>query len=201
MVEMIETAAILNRATDRSLVILDEIGRGTATYDGLAIAWATLEHLHEISACRTLFATHYHELTSLQDRLKRLRSFSMQVREWKGSIVFLHQVVAGSADRSYGVHVARLAGLPTSVLHRAEQILDELQSGQHGAVDTKAMNDALPLFESAANVRQEKAVSTNASSPVIDALDDIHPDALTPREALELLYMLKELRAAKAGER
>jgi DNA mismatch repair protein MutS len=201
MVEMIETAAILNRATDRSLVILDEIGRGTATYDGLAIAWATLEHLHEISACRTLFATHYHELTSLQDRLKRLRSFSMQVREWKGSIVFLHQVVAGSADRSYGVHVARLAGLPTSVLHRAEQILDELESGQHGAVDTKAMNDALPLFESAANVRQEKAVSTNASNPVIDALDDIHPDALTPREALELLYMLKELRAAKAGER
>ena len=201
MVEMIETAAILNRATDRSLVILDEIGRGTATYDGLAIAWATLEHLHEISACRTLFATHYHELTSLQDRLQRLRSFSMQVREWKGSIVFLHQVVAGSADRSYGVHVARLAGLPTAVLHRAEQILDELESGQHGAVDTKAMNDALPLFESALNVRQEKAASTNASNPVIDALDDIHPDALTPREALELLYMLKELRAAKAGER
>jgi DNA mismatch repair protein MutS len=201
MVEMIETAAILNRATDRSLVILDEIGRGTATYDGLAIAWATLEHLHEASACRTLFATHYHELTSLQDRLQRLRSFSMQVREWQGSIIFLHQVVAGSADRSYGVHVARLAGLPASVLQRAEQILDELESGQHGAVDTKAMNESLPLFDRAATAGQEKAVSAAAPDKVIEALDEIHPDALTPREALELLYRLKEMRAAKAGER
>jgi DNA mismatch repair protein MutS len=201
MVEMIETAAILNRATDRSLVILDEIGRGTATYDGLAIAWATLEHLHEASACRTLFATHYHELTSLQDRLQRLRSFSMQVREWQGSIIFLHQVVAGSADRSYGVHVARLAGLPASVLQRAEQILDELESGQHGAVDTKAMNESLPLFDRAATDGQEKAVSAAVPGKVIEALDEIHPDALTPREALELLYRLKEMRAANAGER
>ena len=201
MVEMIETAAILNRATDRSLVILDEIGRGTATYDGLAIAWATLEHLHEASACRTLFATHYHELTSLQNQLQRLRSFSMQVREWQGSIIFLHQVVAGSADRSYGVHVARLAGLPASVLQRAEQILDELESGQHGALDTKAMNESLPLFDRAATAGQEKDVSAAAPDKVIEALDEIHPDALTPREALELLYRLKEMRAANAGER
>ena len=198
MVEMIETATILNRATDRSLVILDEIGRGTATYDGLAIAWAALEHLHEVSACRTLFATHYHELTSLQDRLQRLRSFSIQVRDWQGSIVFLHKVVAGSADRSYGVHVARLAGLPASVLRRAEQIMDELEAGQHGAIDTKAMNDSLPLFERVAITDQQKA---SAPEKVIDALDEIYPDALTPREALELLYMLKEMRAAKAGDR
>ena len=201
MVEMIETAAILNRATDRSFVILDEIGRGTATYDGLAIAWATLEHLHDASACRTLFATHYHELTSLQDRLQRLRSFSMQVREWQGSIIFLHQVVAGSADRSYGVHVARLAGLPASVLQRAEQVLDELESGQHSAVDTKLMNESLPLFDRSVIARQEKALLVTASDEVIKALDEIYPDTLTPREALELLYRLKEMRAAKAGER
>ena len=201
MVEMLETAAILNRATDRSFVILDEIGRGTSTYDGLAIAWATLEHLHEASACRTLFATHYHELTSLQDRLHRLRIFSMRVREWQGSIIFLHQVVAGSADRSYGVHVARLAGLPASVLHRAEQVLDELESGQHSAVDTKVMNESLPLFDRAVTARQEKALLVTASDEVIKALDEIYPDTLTPREALELLYRLKEMRAAKAGER
>ncbi|MGB2462089.1 MAG: MutS-related protein, partial [Candidatus Puniceispirillaceae bacterium] len=136
-----------------------------------------------------------------EDRLQRLRSFSMQVREWQGSIIFLHQVVAGSADRSYGVHVARLAGLPASVLQRAEQILDELESGQHGAVDTKAMNESLPLFDRAATAGQEKAVSAAAPDKVIEALDEIHPDALTPREALELLYSLKEMRAAKAGER
>ena len=201
MVEMIETATILNRATDRSLVILDEIGRGTATYDGLAIAWAALEHLHEVSACRTLFATHYHELTSLQDRLQRLRSFSIQVRDWQGSIVFLHKVVAGSADRSYGVHVARFAGLPASVLQRTEQILDEIESGQHGAVDTKAMNESLPLFDRAVTAGQEKTVFAAGADKVIEALDEIHPDALTPREALELLYRLKEMQAAKVGER
>ena len=201
MVEMIETAAILNRATDRSLVILDEIGRGTATYDGLAIAWATLEHLHEVSACRTLFATHYHELTSLQDQLQRLRSFSMQVRDWQGSIVFLHKVVSGSADRSYGVHVARLAGLPASVLHRAEQVLDELEAGQHGAVDTKVMSDSLPLFDRVKTNGQQKALSAVALDKVIETLDEIHPDALTPREALEMIYRLKEMRAAKVWER
>ena len=192
MVEMIETAAILNRASERSLVILDEIGRGTATYDGLAIAWASLEHIHEISRCRTLFATHYHELTSLQERLGRLRSVSMQVREWQGAIVFLHQVVAGAADRSYGVHVARLAGLPTSVLQRASEILDELESGMHGAVDTKALGDTLPLFDS--NPKASFAPASNQPDPALVALDDIHPDGLTPRDALELLYRLKELR-------
>ncbi len=200
MVEMIETAAILNRATDKSLVILDEIGRGTATYDGLAIAWATLEHLHEVSACRTLFATHYHELASLQVRLHRLRTFSMQVREWQGSIIFLHKAVAGSADRSYGVHVARLAGLPTPVVQRAEEILDQLEAGQHGAVDTEAMNDVLPLFDRSSAGGNERPLNTSASDPVVDALDDIYPDALTPREALELIYWLKEMRVAKASK-
>ena len=198
MVEMIETAAILNRATKRSLVILDEIGRGTATYDGLAIAWAALEHLHDQSGCRTLFATHYHELTSLQQRLPRLRSHSMRVREWKGAIVFLHQVVAGAADRSYGVHVARLAGLPASVLARASQILDELESGMHGAVDTKKMMESLPLFDRQMTENATPPLSV-ASDPVLDMLDDIHPDGLSPREALELLYRLKEARSENRG--
>ncbi|MCH1377497.1 DNA mismatch repair protein MutS [Alphaproteobacteria bacterium] len=190
MVEMVETAAILNRATNRSLVILDEIGRGTATYDGLAIAWSTLEYLHDASACRTLFATHYHELTHLQKSLDQLRCHAMQVREWQGSIVFLHQVVAGSADRSYGVHVARLAGLPAAVLGRAETILGELETGQHGAVDAGLMADNLPLFD-----YQSKAPETPVTPDEIGAaLDEMQPDSLTPREALDMLYRLKALR-------
>jgi len=190
MVEMLETAAILNRATNRSLVILDEIGRGTATYDGLAIAWSTLEYLHDASICRTLFATHYHELTHLQKILDQLRCHAMQVREWQGSIVFLHQVVDGSADRSYGVHVARLAGLPTAVLGRAETILGELETGQHGAVDAGMMADNLPLFD-----YQSKALETPVTLDRIGAaLDEMQPDSLTPREALDMLYRLKALR-------
>jgi len=198
MVEMIETAAILNRATDRSLVILDEIGRGTATYDGLAIAWATLEHLHAVCCCRTLFATHYHELTALQGDLERMRCFSMQVREWQGSIVFLHQVAAGAADRSYGVHVARLAGLPSAVLDRAAQILEELESGLHGAVDAAAMAGSLPLFE---NSHARSPAPDPAQEQILASIDEIQPDSLTPREALDLLYRLKELRSAGDGKR
>lgn len=200
MVEMIETAAILNRATAHSLVILDEIGRGTATYDGLAIAWAALEHLHEVSGCRTLFATHYHELTSLRDSLERLRCYSMQVREWQGSIVFLHKVVSGAADRSYGVHVARLAGLPVAVLDRASQILEELESGMHGAVDTGAMAEALPLFDHQRSTHSAVPMPA-VTNPAMEALDDIQPDSLTPREALDLLYSLKELRAKTQDEK
>ena len=194
MVEMLETAAILNRATSQSLVILDEIGRGTATYDGLAIAWSTLEYLHDVSTCRTLFATHYHELTYLQKTLVQLRCHAMQVREWQGSIVFLHQVIAGAADRSYGVHVARLAGLPTAVLGRAEQILGELEAGQHGAVDTELLADNLPLFD----FHQKAQDNIIVGDKIAMALDALDPDSLAPREALDALYRLKALRTQSA---
>ena len=193
MVEMLETAAILNGATNRSLVILDEIGRGTATYDGLAIAWSTLEYLHNVSACRTLFATHYHELTHLQKTLTRLRCYAMQVREWQGSIVFLHQVVSGAADRSYGVHVARLAGLPSVVLDRAEQVLDELEAGQHGAVDAGTMAGQFPLFDN----HQRAKNTTIAEDEIVAMLDALEPDSITPRDALDELYRLKAMCAKK----
>ena len=129
MVEMVETAAILNQATDRSFVILDEIGRGTATFDGLSIAWATLEHLHGVNRCRALFATHYHELTQLAARLPHLANATMKVKEWQDDIIFLHEVVPGVADRSYGIHVARLAGLPPAVISRAQKVLEKLERG------------------------------------------------------------------------
>ena len=187
MVEMVETAAILNRATSRSLVILDEIGRGTATYDGLAIAWSTLEYLHDVSICRTLFATHYHELTHLQHGLKRLNCYAMQVREWQGSIIFLHNVIPGAADRSYGIHVAKLAGLPKNVLTRAEQILSQLEAGQHGAADVSDLAKTLPLFDH--KRPPQKVALPNALD---EQLANIQPDRLTPRDAIELLYRLKE---------
>jgi DNA mismatch repair protein MutS len=187
MVEMVEAAAILNQATDRSLVILDEIGRGTATFDGLSIAWACLEYLHDVSRCRGLFATHYHELTNLTERLACLSCHAMKVREWKGDIVFLHEVIAGSADESYGVHVAKLAGLPEAVVARAQQILDELHKSEtSGAL--AALVDNLPLFSSVA----QKAVPALPAElkAFLDALD---PDALSPRDALEAVYQLKTL--------
>ena len=186
MVEMVETAAILNRATRRSLVILDEIGRGTATYDGLAIAWSTLEYLHDVCTCRTLFATHYHELTHLKDVLDRLHCYAVAVREWQGSIVFLYKVIAGAADRSYGVHVARLAGLPDNVLHRAEQILTQLESGQYGAAKAADLIESLPLFDHA-----EAPKKSGLPAAVEAELAAIRPDDLTPRDAIELLYRLK----------
>src|ERR1700676_1864394 len=128
MVEMVETAAILNQAGPRSFVILDEIGRGTATFDGLSIAWAALEHLHEVNRCRALFATHFHELTALAAKLPRLHNATVRVREWQGDVVFLHEVVAGAADRSYGIQVAKLAGLPAAVIERASVVLAELEA-------------------------------------------------------------------------
>ncbi len=193
MVEMVETAAILNRATNQSLVILDEIGRGTATYDGLAIAWSTLEYLHDVSACRTLFATHYHELTQLQKSLDQLSCHAMKVREWQGSIVFLHQVISGAADRSYGIHVARLAGLPDVVLARAEQVLDELEAGQRGSVDAEMVAGQLPLFD----YRQQLQNTMIDEDAITGALDALEPDSLTPREALDELYRLKAMRQEK----
>ena len=188
MVEMVETAAILNQATGRSLVILDEIGRGTATFDGLSIAWACVEHLHETNKCRALFATHYHELTSLQARLDHLSCFSLKVKEWQGEIIFLHEVQAGSAARSYGVHVANLAGLPAPVVERARQVLDMLQSGEQSGALARLADD-LPLFTAA---KPAAAVSTVLSA-LEQKLKEISPDALTPREALDLLYQLKAL--------
>jgi DNA mismatch repair protein MutS len=188
MVEMVETATILNQATDRSLVILDEIGRGTATFDGLSIAWATLENLHEVNRCRSLFATHFHELTSLTARLDALACHSMRVTEWEGDVVFLHEVIAGAADQSYGVHVAKLAGLPPAVVARAQEVLRILEEGeQSGALAQLA--DDLPLF-SAAPPPPAKA---DEPSALEDALADVNPDALSPRDALETLYRLKGL--------
>ena len=191
MVEMVETAGILNRADERSLVILDEIGRGTATYDGLSIAWAVVEHLHEVNRCRALFATHYHELTSLAGRLHKMSLHCMKVKEFNGDVVFLHEVVNGAADRSYGIHVARLAGLPPVVVKRAEQVLRSLEHGRKNT-DVKELADDLPLF---AGLRQEE--EKKQPSAAEKALAAINPDNLTPREALDELYRLKTLAEEK----
>jgi len=185
---MVETAAILNQATARSLVILDEIGRGTATFDGLSIAWATLEHLHDVNRCRALFATHFHELGALRERLAALAPYTMRVKEWQNQVVFLHEVAAGAADRSYGIHVAQLAGLPAAVVARAEEVLAALEKGeQSGAVSRLA--DDLPLF--AAAPRPASGIAKSQESEIEKALAEVNPDELSPREALELLYALR----------
>jgi DNA mismatch repair protein MutS len=192
MVEMVETAAILNRAGPRSLVILDEIGRGTATFDGLSIAWAVVEHLHEVNRCRALFATHYHELTALASRLSGLRCHTMRVKEWQGDVVFLHEVAPGAADRSYGIHVGQLAGLPKTVIARAEEVLRMLEEGEQSSAVTRLADD-LPLFQALAEGSGKKA--TAQRSHLRDALAAVDVDQITPREALELLYRLKALMA------
>jgi DNA mismatch repair protein MutS len=191
MVEMVETAAILNRATRRSLVVLDEIGRGTATFDGLSIAWAAVEALHETTGCRALFATHFHELTSLAKTLARVSNVTMKVREWEGEVVFLHEVGPGAADRSYGIQVARLAGLPEPVLQRARQVLTTLEqrsSGTMSSDERASVLDDLPLFAHQPPPRPAEA------DPVHTALDAVRPDELTPRQAIEALYELKKIR-------
>lgn len=185
MVEMVETASILNRADERSLVILDEIGRGTATFDGLSIAWAVVEHLHEVNRCRALFATHYHELTSLVGKLHKMSLHCMKIKEFNDEVIFLHEVIDGAADRSYGIHVAKLAGLPSVVLKRAEQVLSSLENDKKNA-NIKELADDLPLFSSLK--KEEKKPSA-----VDAALAEICPDNLTPREALDELYRLKAL--------
>jgi DNA mismatch repair protein MutS len=195
MVEMVETAAILNQAGPRALVILDEIGRGTATFDGLSIAWACVEHLHETNRCRALFATHYHELTALAARLEALRPHTMRVKEWQGDVIFLHEVEAGAADRSYGIHVAQLAGLPEAVIARAGQVLQTLEQGEQSGAVSKLADD-LPLFAAA----PQSATSPAGRPPLEAALDDIRPDDLSPREALDLLYRLKRIAAGDDGE-
>jgi len=189
MVEMVETAAILNQAGERSLVILDEIGRGTATFDGLSIAWAAIEHLHETNRCRTLFATHYHELTALSAKLPRLFKATVRVKEWQGDVVFLHEVLPGSADRSYGIQVARLAGLPAPVIARAKSVLAKLEAQDRGQT-ARALVDDLPLFAVPSRAAAEAALPSEAEQ-LIAAVKALHPDEMTPREALEALYALK----------
>jgi DNA mismatch repair protein MutS len=192
MVEMVETAAILNQATSRSLVILDEIGRGTATFDGLSIAWATVEFLHEVVRARTLFATHYHELTALGRRLADVANVTMDVREWQDEIVFLHKVKPGAADRSYGIQVAKLAGLPTPVLDRAREVLALLEKSDGRKNTNNDTLDELPLF---AVIRaQGPTAAPDGPSAVDRALDELNPDDMSPRSALDALYRLKTLR-------
>ncbi|MGE0565449.1 MAG: DNA mismatch repair protein MutS [Pseudolabrys sp.] len=187
MVEMIETAAILNQAGPRALVILDEIGRGTATFDGLSIAWATVEHLHEANRCRALFATHYHELTALSARLPRLHNATVRVKEWQGDVVFLHEVVPGAADRSYGIQVAKLAGLPASVISRAQDVLATLEAEDRA---TPKGFDDLPLFAAPVAHKSASAEETLLDK-VVAALSALNPDDMSPREAIEALYALK----------
>ena len=190
MVEMVETAAILNQADDRALVILDEIGRGTATYDGLSIAWATLEHLHDVNRCRALFATHYHEMSQLSAKLGGVDNATVTVREWDGDVIFLHEVKKGTADRSYGVQVARLAGLPQVVVDRARVVLEALEKGEReGGSARKAIVDDLPLF----SATPAPAVAPMKQSGVEDRLKTVLPDELTPKEALALIYELRGL--------
>jgi DNA mismatch repair protein MutS len=189
MVEMVETAAILNQASERALVILDEIGRGTATFDGLSIAWAAIEHLHETNRCRTLFATHYHELTALSAKLPRLFNATVRVKEWQGDVVFLHEVLPGSADRSYGIQVARLAGLPAPVIARAKAVLAKLEAQDRGQT-ARALTDDLPLFAVPSRAAAEAALPSEAEQ-LITAVKALHPDEMTPREALDALYALK----------
>ncbi len=197
MVEMVETAAILNQAGARSLVILDEIGRGTATFDGLSIAWATIEHLHEENRCRALFATHFHELTGLSAKLPRLFNATVRVKEWHGEVVFLHEVVPGAADRSYGIQVAKLAGLPSAVIERAKLVLAELEAQDRISPARKLVDD-LPLF---ASVRRAGAATppprASAAEALLAEIAALNPDELSPREALEALYALKRAAAKR----
>jgi DNA mismatch repair protein MutS len=185
MVEMVETAAILSQATENSFIILDEVGRGTSTYDGLAIAWAVVEAVHEINRCRCLFATHYHELTRLAEKLPALSLHHVRAREYKGDLVLLHELSTGPADRSYGIAVARLAGLPPAVLARAKSVLSKLEAGRDATGGLAAGLDDLPLF---ANVAPEEP-----KDPLREALGAIDVDNLSPREALDALYALKRI--------
>lgn len=191
MVEMVETAAILAQATERSFVILDEVGRGTSTYDGLAIAWAVVEAVHEVNKCRCLFATHYHELTRLAEKLEALSLHHVRAREYKGDLVLLHELAEGPADRSYGIAVARLAGMTPAVLARAKAVLSKLEAGRAATGGLAAGLDDLPLFAA--------LVAEPVADPVRMELDGIHPDALTPREALDALYRLKSMAAEGRG--
>ncbi len=200
MVEMVETAAILNQAGPRTLVILDEIGRGTATFDGLSIAWAAIEHLHDRNRSRGLFATHFHELTRLTARLPRLSNLTMRVTDWNGDVVFLHEVVPGAADRSYGIQVAKLAGLPAAAVARAKTILAELEAGAR-APPAQRLIDDLPLFAASAAPLEAPPVREAApvrADPLREALAALDPDDMSPKAALDAIYVLK--RTARDGD-
>ena len=190
MVEMVETSLILSQATNRSFVILDEIGRGTATFDGLSIAWAVVEYLHDVNRSRAIFATHYHELTALKSKLTSMSCHNMKVKEWQGKIIFLHEVIEGVADRSYGIHVAKLAGLPADVLDRAEMVLQALEDNKNIGTLGKNSLEALPLF-SEKKPSHESISSKNSKLKV--ELDNVIADEMSPRDALEFIYRLKEL--------
>lgn len=189
MVEMVETAAILNQAEGSALVILDEIGRGTATYDGLSIAWATLEYLHDVNKCRAIFATHYHELTALSSTMVNLSNATVAVKEWQGEVIFLHEVIKGAADRSYGVQVAKLAGLPEAVVNRAHEVLAALEDKERKSGGSVRLINDLPLFSATPN----PATATAQVSAVEDRLLDTQPDDLSPKDALNLIYELRDL--------
>ena len=193
MVEMVETASILNQASERSFVVLDEIGRGTATFDGLSIAWAALEYLHEVNRSRVLFATHYHELTALAEKLTRAANATVEVKEWRDEIVFLYRVIMGAADRSYGLHVAKLAGLPAQVLSRAGEVLSALERADGRPKPTDLAGD-LPLFQAA---KGTKTLEPDRASRLEQAIAALSPDAMTPKEALEALYRLRALLASE----
>lgn len=203
MVEMVETAGILNQASDKSLVILDEIGRGTATFDGLSIAWATVEYLHDHIRCRALFATHYHEMTVLAQRMTSLSNVTIEVRDWQDEIVFLHKVKRGAADRSYGIQVAKLAGLPGPVIARAGQVLAALEKGDQKLTNAQALVDDLPLFAMARPTSKVPSVKSlvperaRAPSEIERAVDALRPDEMTPKDALDALYKLKALKLKK----
>ncbi|EJF79748.1 DNA mismatch repair protein MutS [Bartonella doshiae] len=190
MMEMVETATILNHASSHSLVILDEIGRGTSTFDGLSIAWAAVEYLHEVNHCRAILATHFHEMTALTEKLDRLHNVTMKVKNWDGDVVFLHEIAPGAADRSYGVQVAKLAGLPKEVITRATDVLHQLEQGEMAGKGHKLIDD-LPLFslKAASPINEE----THKTCALHEALKNIHPDELSPKQALEALYHLKQL--------
>lgn len=189
MVEMVETATILHQATSRSLVILDEIGRGTSTYDGLSIAWSVVEYLHNHSKCRALFATHYHELTSLAGQLAAMTCYTMQVKEWEGEVIFMHQLIPGAADRSYGIHVAKLAGLPKSVIQRANHVLAKIEALEVNR-PVKALMSDLPLFAKASAAEE---VPLQEKDEIREMLKHIVVDELSPKEALDMLYRLVTL--------
>jgi DNA mismatch repair protein MutS len=190
MVEMTETASILHQAGPKSLVVVDEIGRGTSTVDGLAIAWAVLEAIHSALRCRTIFATHFHELAELTDQLPRLRPHTMRVKEWKGSVVFLHEVAEGAAKRSWGVHVAELAGVPAPVVRRAAALMAAMEKHKGGFGSAASVN-SLPLFAAGASAEEPQAATDPTS--LLDALKACDPDKMSPREALDALYRLKAL--------
>ena len=199
MVEMTETARILNTATTQSLVILDEIGRGTSTYDGLSLAWSICEHIHNHIGCRTLFATHYHELTDLEEQLPGVRNFNVAVKEWGNEVMFLHQIVPGAADKSYGIHVAQLAGVPRSVNERAREILELLES-QHHSTDVSGQPSACGLATPSSNtVSSSPNGDSHRSShwqltlfgleehPLLNEISATDLDTLNPHEALDLI--------------